>query len=139
MINIKHAPDFKKLILSTIWRLAKTLQQMSSIFLLKIDTEVRRIRIANIWNLSIKEEWSLLRKKCKIEVQNCRQIAHCTNACSVSDFSRSIQGGYIEHQSNPLQTSSSASKTHFYKTSPRAAFFARFYWLFFPLSQCYSW
>ena len=138
MMNMKHAPDFKKLILSTIWRLAKTLQQMSSIFLLKIDTEVRRIRIANIWILSIKEGWFLLRKKCKIEVQNCRQIAHCTNPFSIQDFSRTILDGFIKHPSTPIRTSSSASKTHFYKTSPRAAFFARFYWLFVPLSQCNS-
>ena len=138
MMNMKHAPDFKKLILSTIWRLAKTLQQMSSIFLLKIDTEVRRVRIANIWNLSIKEEWSLLRKKCEIEVQNCRQIAHRTNPFSIQDFSRTILDGFIKHPSTPIRTSSSASKTHFYKYSLRAAFFARFHRLFFSLTQCYS-
>ena len=112
---------------------------MPFIFLLKIDIEVRRIRTANIWNLSRTEGRFWLRKRCKIEVQNCRQTAHCKNPCSIPDFSRSIQDGFIKHPSNPIQTSSSASKMHFYNASPRAAFFARFYWLFFPLSQCYSW
>ena len=104
---------------------------MTFVFLLKIAIEVRRVRAANLEILPIKKGRISHLKNRKIDVRKCGHIAHRTNPRYAPHFKRLFNYGFFKHPSNPLQTSSSASKTQLYLNSSKTAIFACFKNFFF--------